>query len=916
MNWFRKILANSNINVSVGKNNKGYDTVYVSGRGTFNIKDELKDIGFWWDRKKYLWHMPLAFILKDPYKKDRLSQIGVSVPAPVGFQGSTTEPPAQLDRTPQVPIQTPHDQRKNIYFDSKGNPVFVLAKALNLDGEFIVVIKNTSDKNDPDSVFWVSEDRREGVMSSSEFNKFIKPVLDKNGNPYQAKSEHEIHDLFDIARDLKNTYDTQNNTGAYGDLSRIWFLARSIKLPGLHHGDFVGVSKDQSSWIWHDEHGNTGTIENNRVGEFVESVRNNNGVPYKSNNLLELFVIAKNLEDDIQEKNASGRIPEEMITSHQKEVENSFTSTDKNIIMNALAGSGKTTVLRHLASFKKPNEKWLYLVFGRKNADEAKEKFPDDIDVMTSHTFLGSVLRTSSRKGLITETSIRMGKGKDSVNKMSLIVDKIILDDDKIPKHLKYPAAQAINNIAAKSKAYAIDPRIKNAENEVGKIIDFYAIDTTLVSDEQKALGGEIADWRDEIIEKTLEVLFYCLPREMREEAGFSSESLYPKMESKRDHDDTLWIPALHKNVIFPKYDVVLADEVQDFNKCQTIMLDNLAKNGARLICVGDPNQSIFLFRGADSESFNNIESIAEKYGRENAVHQLPQNFRSGKKIIEYVNKNTHVNDLIPGRNHDGEVTEGRDYRDAMSSIYDEWSKNRKFESQTAFLCRSNAPLLKTAIDFVKNHIDFVMLGVDFSKDLIDQIQDITGKGRMGRVYDITSFYEKMNNYLEEHERKWGKKVSKADALKEMRQRIDALTGVWEYLSQNEFKDPNFDTNDPGNRAKMSKVKGSRKIFSQGVKNTIDLVNYLKVRFSGIDESNKAQMDSLRQRDNKSYITLSSAHRSKGLEYERVFILENQLFSSMETKTPAEKIQEKNAQYVAYTRATHELHILNPMEDG
>jgi ABC-type cobalamin/Fe3+-siderophores transport system ATPase subunit len=57
-----------------------------------------------------------------------------------------------------------------------------------------------------------------------------------------------------------------------------------------------------------------------------------------------------------------------------------------------LAGTGKTTVLRHIASFKKPGEKWIYLVFNKRNQLEAKESFPKDIESMTSHGFLKDVL--------------------------------------------------------------------------------------------------------------------------------------------------------------------------------------------------------------------------------------------------------------------------------------------------------------------------------------------------------------------------------------------------------------------------------------------------------------------------------------------------------------------------------------------
>ena len=86
------------------------------------------------------------------------------------------------------------------------------------------------------------------------------------------------------------------------------------------------------------------------------------------------------------------RIKPEWITEHQKEVRDAFDKSSAHIIMPALAGSGKTTMLKDLASNAKPGEKWLYLVFNKKNQLESQKAFPPGVEVFTSHSFLENKL--------------------------------------------------------------------------------------------------------------------------------------------------------------------------------------------------------------------------------------------------------------------------------------------------------------------------------------------------------------------------------------------------------------------------------------------------------------------------------------------------------------------------------------------
>lgn len=64
------------------------------------------------------------------------------------------------------------------------------------------------------------------------------------------------------------------------------------------------------------------------------------------------------------------------------------------------------------------------------------------------------------------------------------------------------------------------------------------------------------------------------------------------------DFDDQLFLPVYH-DWTFPTFDTVFIDEAQDLNAIQHLMLERLRSRGARIIAVGDSRQAIYGFRGA-----------------------------------------------------------------------------------------------------------------------------------------------------------------------------------------------------------------------------------------------------------------------------------------------------------------------------
>ncbi|SHO80297.1 ATP-dependent DNA helicase UvrD/PcrA/Rep, epsilon proteobacterial type 1 [hydrothermal vent metagenome] len=87
--------------------------------------------------------------------------------------------------------------------------------------------------------------------------------------------------------------------------------------------------------------------------------------------------------------------------------------------------------------------------------------------------------------------------------------------------------------------------------------------------------------------------------------------------------------------------DEVLVDEYQDTNRLQSALIDDL--NSKSLFCVGDYDQSIYAFNGADIE---NISTFSRRY-KNAKVHTLKTNYRSSASILSLANRVIEYNERI-----------------------------------------------------------------------------------------------------------------------------------------------------------------------------------------------------------------------------------------------------------------------------
>jgi len=252
---------------------------------------------------------------------------------------------------------------------------------------------------------------------------------------------------------------------------------------------------------------------------------------------------------------------------YQREIFTFIESQTGNAIVEAVAGSGKSTTILEASTRAKlanPDASIIMLAFNKSIAQELQQRCAPGVDARTFHSL-----------GL---SCFRGKKPKVDGWKVSNML-KTIIPADYIEDCLR-DVARLVS--LAKNNAM-FDPRAE----------DFLPLLSDYTLNVPEGMDDEFASWAAGALAMS--------NREMQ----------------VIDFDDMLYLPLLY-NATFPKFDFVFVDEAQDLNEVQHLVVERiLSPSGGRLIAVGDTAQAIYGFRGADANSMNRFR---EKF----ATTELP----------------------------------------------------------------------------------------------------------------------------------------------------------------------------------------------------------------------------------------------------------------------------------------------------
>ena len=608
-----------------------------------------------------------------------------------------------------------------------------------------------------------------------------------------------------------------------------------------------------------------------------------------------------------------------LLTGLNKEQQQAVQHTEGPLLILAGAGSGKTKVLTvriaHLLAQGINPYEILAITFTNKAAKEMKSRVEglvgdvaNRIWLSTFHSFCAKFLRFEIDSFLGYNSNFTIYDTSDSQAVIKAALKALNLDD-------KYYPVGAM--IAA----------ISDAKNQL-----------LFASDFRKQA-------RDFYQQKVADVYEYY-ERELRKNNAL-------------DFDDLLLVAVklLQSNAaVLDKYShrfrYVMIDEYQDTNHAQYLLAKLLASHWKNIAVVGDADQSIYAWRGADIQ---NILDFEKDYPNCTSI-KLEQNYRSTKIILDAANAVIDNNEGRPEKNLWTDKTEGakiqhftaQSEHEEAAFIGDTIAKKHDIHDvpygDMAILYRTNAQSRVLEEALIKRALPYTMVGgtkfydrkeikdvLAYLRVLYNPFDDLSllriinvpkrsiGATTVAKLQDyarekgtslfmtltqlhlIDSIKGKTKEKLEE----FGILIFTLVSEMENRTVLDILESILDrtgYLAQLE------ESTDPQDQARAENIGEFLSVAK----------DFQDTNPSGTVEDFLEQValvndvDSFEQEESK--VTLMTLHAAKGLEFPIVFLcgLEEGLFPHSRTLMNPEEIEEeRRLAYVGITRAEKELYISN-----
>lgn len=374
--------------------------------------------------------------------------------------------------------------------------------------------------------------------------------------------------------------------------------------------------------------------------------------------------------------------------------------------ISARAGSGKTFLLKMLAGLW-PHKKILYVTFSKELVNEASAAgLPGNVDIKTAHALgYGAAKKFfSPSKQMATKEYYRKEALFEYLNEP--MFDLNVDDDDE--RELRYQMRNTMLDLLNYCKVNMVDA---NNEEAVEEVVNYYGIG--------------VANDRP---------MFYNHLRRAYSWNKQPSGNIF--------FSDMIWAPVFLK-LTLPKYDIILADEIQDSSIMIMALYEQCLAPGGQIIGVGDDWQAIYGFAGSRNES---MDLFAERFGCED--YSLSVNFRCGQRHIELAQ--TLVPDI---KAHDNAI-EG-------SIIHTEFDLDL-CRSGDLIICRTNMPLVGPCLKLVKSGVKANIKGRDIAGP-INTILDKVAK------YNVIDAIEHVIKYQD-------KEVQIAERRKMRSATLDAIT--------------------------------------------------------------------------------------------------------------------------------------------
>ncbi len=337
-------------------------------------------------------------------------------------------------------------------------------------------------------------------------------------------------------------------------------------------------------------------------------------------------------------------------------------------IIEAVAGSGKTTTIVKSLEQIAPNLQVLFLAFNKAIAEELKTRVPKNVKAATFHSVGFGAWMSANRGRRINVDS----------NKLRNLCREWLGERDL----QDYGAF--VSKLVGLAKGMGIGYLVPDIEASWFDLMDHF--DIYLDTERQEVTEHRGVELARLILKKSVE-----------------------QAESVIDFDDMLYMPLI-RDCRFVKYDLVFVDEAQDTNAVQVALLKRMLKPGGRLVAVGDPHQAIYGFRGADSDA---MARIAEEFGCValplTVSYRCPQAVvRAAQEFVSHIEAHESAPEGVVERLADLDP--------------------KTLREGDAILCRVTAPLVETAYGLIRQAVPCKILGREIGVGLVALVKKMQAK--------------------------------------------------------------------------------------------------------------------------------------------------------------------------------------------
>ena len=529
-----------------------------------------------------------------------------------------------------------------------------------------------------------------------------------------------------------------------------------------------------------------------------------------------------------------------------------LNNPQSNMLVNALAGSGKSTTACMLSEHSKTSD--LYIAFNASVVEEFKKKIKNPkTKVMTMHSLAYSIMLYNVEQESKDSGEKPKGFGSQR-SKRTVSLDNFkphkILDEEITKRYGRYiefaKRGFLKDNYVNLYNLCRLTLTDMSSNKDVSRLIDDHVL--FLYYGDEGYSAPDISE-----ITSTLKIL------DTKSRQQFETQGII-------DFTDMLWITfnkLKYDNWEVPYwalYTNIYCDEVQDFSNIQLNFLKFIKRAKGRYVFIGDFHQAIYNFAGANAQAFNQIPKMFAPV----ETFDLPICYRCAKSHLSRVNREYGI-PILP-------------CDDAPLGFVKTIDKNKISEYAKAgdmVISRKNKWIAEVVLDLARNGTPIFIEDKEMVVAIKRQIlsSKCTSVGTLEKFLQkvISNYNKKLFEIVSKNVREGGHEEERLEAVAETNSKIDNTSFLLEIL---EGYLENHTSSDS-----VSK-------FS-------DFVDKL-----------------LNTTPSPDCVRLCSIHKAKGLEATNVFVLNEAKINFDFRNSKEQNVQEKNLSYIATTRAKEGLYLV------